>query len=406
MFSRLVDNVINPFLKDFAIDARTTSIFEKALLKLSGADESLVDIRFEEFGVGRTGKDYALNVVRSSYIGVKFKNLASLMQYLELNADDYIFGEPLSISEKIMNEKIIPAFKKYVTELNVAERLQYQNDSLFESRENANQKIKLANIADEILLFLNERRNEASGINRELSKALLTLKGDMSTPFSGYIADTFADIKRMYGAGKHFANNPLIQEKLKTLLATYAAYDKFNRSPAVVAVKELFNDMHNFTAKWEITTHKCDLFEETLLKLAGIKTQPSTSLSGTAMHDASCFGFSFGGLTNEDAARFHAYLKAFDPHAKKEDRGCQNFHFEIYGPAFVGGIYPLFKAEVERLAKETPEVLKPYQERSAEDFAAQKAAGKKTPPILTGLFPDRCKSELHNGQVWNSPRLH
>jgi len=191
-------------------------------------------------------------------------------------------------------------------------------------------------------------------------------------------------------------------------------------------------ELKSFLAPLSISTTHSDVFEETLLKLAGVETQPAccqfadspsqwrTSPSETRMY------FRIWGITSDDAEKFLNFFKvthgdtsatmsysplpkAFNPEDGEdamvlflvEDlRNFDSHVFDVDGATVLNQILPLVKDEINRLHKEAPEALAGYQEKSKAEFekpelikryylpkeAVPVAAEPAKPSMLRGIY--------------------
>ncbi len=169
------------------------------------------------------------------------------------------------------------------------------------------------------------------------------------------------------------------------------------------------NELKSFLTPLSISISCTDVFEETLLKLATVETHPKRcqfansksqwvlSPSETRMY------FRIWGITTEEAEKFLNFFKvthgdtnatvSYNPPPKApnpedgedamvlfipEDVPDFDSHlFDVDAAIVLNKILPLFKDEITRLQKETPEALVGYQQKSKSVFERSESESVK-----------------------------
>lgn len=128
--------------------------------------------------------------------------------------------------------------------------------------------------------------------------------------------------------------------------------------------ERLVKELEPFVNQYGITTSgmrarssrsSADIFEHTLLRMAGVKTKPT--FCEFAPEENDYIKFTIGGLTSEDAVLFATFLGADAGAVSKE--GDKTI-FKAPGEKVYADIFPRFKKEVEEAVQKTPVLLKPY----------------------------------------------
>lgn len=133
-------------------------------------------------------------------------------------------------------------------------------------------------------------------------------------------------------------------------------------------------ELGKFLLPFEITTKFTDIFEETVLKMAGITTKPkkcyyevikqNNNEEKIIYHSV----FSIRGIGETDSNKFLEFLKdtCHDNNAFHYFDDKMNMHrFEIDSDAVYNHIFPLFKDLIISWDKNQPKILEPYQKESA-----------------------------------------
>lgn len=177
----------------------------------------------------------------------------------------------------------------------------------------------------------------------------------------------------------------------------------------------LCKELNEFLAPHYITTANSDVFEETLLKLAGVKSQPKhcefadskSRFSYEINSDSKLVYFRIWGISKHEAdlfLGFFNYLGDAEASCEYHEPGrpdCiyipESYHdthiFTVNLPNLLEKILPLFMNEIERLLKESPESLLAYQDSSMKDFNLRKRR------ILNDLTFVEMKFKFENAEI-------
>lgn len=189
---------------------------------------------------------------------------------------------------------------------------------------------------------------------------------------------------------KYFPDNPTHLEAL-TKQAEKAFMEGKRSDKKIKKAKQdsvkLFPALTNFLKDFKINTHRTDIFEETILKMAGIETQPTRSHFGCGY--APFYGpslvlamepmgtgrieFNLNGLTTDDAVKLTEYFMAQgDKTARCNDYSAQcddNYHrFNVDASVVYNKILPQFKEHIQREELLGSKRLDKYRECCKQDF--------------------------------------
>lgn len=143
--------------------------------------------------------------------------------------------------------------------------------------------------------------------------------------------------------------------------------------PAAKKTKDFFkNIIPDMLSEQKISFKLCDVLEETLQRLAGIK-EVSTSASTTASDDFMKIAITLVGITKENADLFLNFLNQYDLTSQcktltNEKDGSVSYQFLIDSEIMCDQIAPLFIAEINRIVADEPEKLAKYQTLSQNAF--------------------------------------
>lgn len=167
-------------------------------------------------------------------------------------------------------------------------------------------------------------------------------------------------------------------------------------------------ELNSFLKPLSISTSCTDIFEETLLKLAGVQAQPTrcqfspykSNWGGEA--DPVKMYFRIKGISSQDAEKFLNYFKlthgdvSATMHYSEplkpgylcipEDAEWLDAHtFEVDAETVFNKILPLFKSEITRLQNESPDALSGYKEKTRKylDERSQFSSISAPSPALT-----------------------
>src|SRR5690348_17121733 len=101
--------------------------------------------------------------------------------------------------------------------------------------------------------------------------------------------------------------------------------------------KVLYKLKSFLSTHFEISTDKCDVFEETLLYAAGITTQPEVCKFAPMIESHRTLELIYKNITQEDADKFLHFLKQYDERASYQyldqadelNKVAQAYHFKV-----------------------------------------------------------------------------
>ncbi len=138
---------------------------------------------------------------------------------------------------------------------------------------------------------------------------------------------------------------------------------------------KLVSQVEQLSNKQLITCYNTDVFEETLLKLAGVETQPQKSQFAPIFEQGKMY-VRVKGLNEADVEKFLAFFRDTCGDASATHRfvekeyshygdSLQNAHsFEVNLEMVLNKLVPQFKEELDRLAANAPEKLENYRKLS------------------------------------------
>lgn len=131
---------------------------------------------------------------------------------------------------------------------------------------------------------------------------------------------------------------------------------------------EFVSALNDFLEKYNVSASKCDIFEETLIKFAGIKTKPTKcSFSNDYVH--SYINFTIEGLTPDDANQLRNFIKELDNSIKQPevDPKFVDRAFYVHFNTVKEKYFPLFKQVMPTIKGDD---LLRYQQASASSVSS------------------------------------
>jgi hypothetical protein len=167
-------------------------------------------------------------------------------------------------------------------------------------------------------------------------------------------------------------------------------------------VDNFFKDLELFLNKFQITETKTDVFENMIYQMAGISELPHKSKLETSYSDRTRVHFEITGMSDENLDKLMTFIKSLGDETviKNPSRRSHSGHLEsasisksmhyeramtveqamrisdlqnvklkedtieLDGEFLAKTVFPLFQAHISELAKDKPELLIPYQEKS------------------------------------------
>jgi hypothetical protein len=173
-------------------------------------------------------------------------------------------------------------------------------------------------------------------------------------------------LKAIYQNNPELKNKERLWQHLSSAIDALDAFNKFNRTDAIIATKLLFKEMDEFLHHYEITATACDIFEHFMLDAAGISTVPELCKFEICHRDDTRIRFTMTGMSDEDARKFCDWVRMHGDETMHVE-GDTNFKgaqiFTADGQLFYKNFLPLFREWVKEV-QESPEKLKVYQELS------------------------------------------
>lgn len=169
----------------------------------------------------------------------------------------------------------------------------------------------------------------------------------------------------------------------------------------------LITELNDFLRTYYISVEKTDIFEETLLKLASVETQPKKCVFGEE-NDPDQMHFTIIGLEEKDTEKFLNFLKeSGDANATSELVNIANdseepniHHFHVDTAVVYNVLFPRFKAEISNINQNTPEKLEAYKKQSEEinsikEYKLLEQIGKQFDEIQSSDLDEFSKGEFH-----------
>lgn len=338
--------------------------------------------------------------------------LLQLLSFYQIPADKYIVGNEFSVTVEFFMRKILPEMKSILIHINQhfpQDLVNYQIESRNRLSERALTRITNA-IApfliacketvveeDSTLDKLYGLMGQFNSVAYALSAQNYRFTGDKEvspekfTDFIKKFNDLEKRVRRLCQESSALAINHVKEwEQLKTLQAGLDEYAKFNRNQALLAAMNLQPDMNAFLQPIGVHTGFCDIFEHTLLLLAGVKTIPTKSNFDKRYNDPSRITFKLEGLKPAEGEQFIKWFRlqgdvtaGFDKddqfkmyqmpvgggESAGPDRGPEYLcEFDVDGEYLYQHIYPMFKEKVYQLLTTQPGWVTPYQDKSLPHF--------------------------------------
>lgn len=128
--------------------------------------------------------------------------------------------------------------------------------------------------------------------------------------------------------------------------------------------EHLLSELKKFLMNYYISISYTDIFEESLLKMAGIVTQPRKCHFGKI--DETKMFFSIKGIREDETLKFLAFFKSFGDSASSYSFNDEKdaHYFEVDTKIVFEKILPIFQSTIVNYAKQSPHSLKHYRLQS------------------------------------------
>lgn len=410
MYSRLKKE-LNDFLITYSISA-DSFIFENMLIQFAGIEANKGRYRFDNYNKS----DLILSIPSISLV-----DLDKLLNYFKISHEDYRTNEGLHIHEKVMFDDILPAFKAHIMKL--AEQAEqapnelkkYQIDS--KSKLEADAIRNMTRLSTRLLDLLNDSGN-VDGLDankKQLSEILFQILGTLNVvsekvKYYKYIFEFSEKLGHFCASNLDISTDAKYSSDLFNLFKEFQTYFKFNRAESALAIKKIFTELQEFALKYQISTTESDIFEETLLSMAGVTNKPQECKFKRG-YDQTRMEFSIKGISQEDAKMFLEFIHAHGDETAQIDtnhfylnnsrhilhsavigsdeevpqrafigskpaKAIERYTISVDGQSLYEKILPLFKSRIEELAQTNPAYLIPYQEKSKEFVSTLEAKNK------------------------------
>jgi len=344
-------------------------------------------------------------------------------------------GQQLEIREAHLIEKIIPAFKSHIEKLANEGNNSLKPYQLFSKRILANKALKNIEYRCESLLALLNKGNDSISENEQaLSLLLLQLKGLMSELSSEnhhvyrYLANIIEKMEA-YMSGSDMKAKLKINKEMSLLFQSLESYLRYNEVVACLRSENIFLDINKFLFDKKISIHDCDIFENTLLELAGVSEYGRCKVDQD-YENARNLMISVGALSQENAGKFMQFLHECGAKSAVISYSCYqrtpiihdgdsdddgpyavvqlpNVRFTIDNQEIANLVLPKFYQQITTLAKSDSSRLIPYQEKSKNSFKSNKSLLANNPAQLFHVNKEvkQDESELVQGNDLGKPTV-
>lgn len=340
------------------------------------------------------------NVVYFNFKSIGLDDLYKLLEFFNIPRENYKTNQPLPITEKKLFDELLPQFKNEITETAITTPKKLRKYQVSSQAELALHAIHGISESTRVLLkTINEMIKNGETVEQSFI--------DMLYLIDGFLHSNTESSYSLYLPHIHerFIQTPVenkLHERFSSIILemqnAFTAYEKFNRVEIVKAVKKLFTDLEDFVNQYGISISQCDIFEETLYKMAGIERLPKKSKFETSWNDRTRLEFTITDLAEEDAEKLLQFF-----HAEGDDSATRSLlsdsshdysipksissnemaempqryavpnpvktktdQFQVDGEVIINKIFPEFKKQIQQLVEASPAALQSYQEKSKE----------------------------------------
>lgn len=403
---------LNSFLiqYDLSMDSR---IFEDSIPLLAGLQDISQKQRKRFYSVYRSGNSgYCLRIPNT--LSPSDKN--ALFAFCGFVSNSDLINE-VEISEEVFTKKIMPVFEKYIETLSKQSPgvlKPYQILSKNKFVKDATEGIEF--ITSDLLREINSIDKEISKPEKRLSEVLFQIKGIFSELKTNlhfyaypYIFDAMKILRRVLAELVVNVNHSVNLKRINNLFYNLEKYIRYNDAEAHLCSDKIFSDLNKFLFNKKISINECDIFENVLLKLAGV-TKYTRCKVDKDYKDMSCLFLGVGDLSREDTEKFLQFFHQngvssaivtdscyeYTPvnHAESEsdsesEYGGRNVvahlpyvSFSVNTQELNNKILRLFKMEISRLEEEEPAFLLPYKIASRRCFKEEVKVVANNPATL------------------------
>lgn len=383
---------LNKFLIDYSItgmDGFNDWVFQQAGVVRKNNENV--------FHSGSSGSD----TIYFSVSDFDLNELAIIFKFFNIDPASYRAARLLKVNSAQIMDVLLPGFKAYVQSVALSSPKilrPYQIASKSELESNAVRNIQ-ANTNDLLKKIISEKADALTLEKKQLRKLLLQIRSvtellSSNNLYSECIFDAQEDLQQLLENNPALQNEPRLNVSLKELQSAFSAYARFNRVEVVRAVKQFFYDAEALLNTHTISLSNCDIFEETLLKMAGITQMPQKSQFEIS-YDPTRISIKLTGMTKEEVQPLIDFFHAHGDDTASINRNSNRDYYALEslveqsgvmfsdrkpkpqipvqtvyvdGEVLVNKIFPLFVERLNDLALNSPEVLLPYQQKSAEYF--------------------------------------
>lgn len=286
---------------------------------------------------------------------ISLEEYQQLALYFAIPKDRQKISNIIEVSQQIMEEKVLPQLKDFI------DNLKTNNAELFMTFVIAS-KPKLERMAyDEIKIAAHELKeyllNNPVHSKAEIMQAVVAISAANSNieQYAGMYDLLFAEAKNRFTTALQTlvpSNNDLsLNKACRFLLEGVNRFEKYNRCRSIIAGESMMRDLQNVAESLNVSTANSDLFEHTLLKLAGVVTIPK-KCSFKIGSDKSRLVFDFSELNADEQQKLITFLKSKGDDTAKAGYGYQEWNH--YRPS--GGSVNLEMAlDVQEMGQFSPQ---------------------------------------------------
>lgn len=335
--------------------------------------------------------------------GLNWNELKTLFRNIGFDRKNYVVGQSIPIDEKVMFEKILPEFEKEIQNMlvnNPKEIRKYQLASKARLERTAVSKIQ--SITSDLLETLKNGDMASETVITLIKEVLAIQKIAGSLDENNHYDELLIETKTNLNDFVNATCSDTLKSQLISLQNAISEYEKFNLMDVKKSVRGFFKNIESFLSQFDISTATTNIFENILLKMAGIETTPR-SCKIEKSYDRTHINLTIEGISESDKDQFLQWLLERDDSANLQNKNFSEerpqrarlkdiganphhlskkkdiFYFFIDGKAISEIIYPQFQDQIKTLAEKGQ--LSAYQEaskqyiekRNAEELGNQEA---------------------------------
>ncbi len=316
MFNRLRTELEEVFLEyNISLDM---NFFTEEILALAGIT-NIKKLNLQQYGFTSYGNLNAADteILRFSPPPLTLEEFELLLKFFKVPRDQVKIGKSLPINVNVIFNEILGQFKDHMRKM-AAEKSEKIREIIIASKhvleEKTTRKLQGATTALYKALAAVESANPTYKALKEIilhAIGAIAMLRDLSENFHDTL-DVAKKLNDFYViAHAEFEQDEKITSLLDDVFLAFAEYGKFNRAEAKLAAKKFSNEIESFVNQYQISTHSCDIVEETILKLASISTQPlKCEYAPNEYGDQTRFYLKIIGIRQEDAQQLQQYFKS------------------------------------------------------------------------------------------------